>query len=162
MTGYFALAPRALSREDHVAARVLLMGALGVTPYVDRAMEVLQLAERGAGHDEEHRALVIARDGTVAALVLFGTVAGASGVLKLHVVVVAPNVSADEVGERIVSAVVDEARTTGMRLIVAELPDDPVVGRMRALLGSNGFEEEARVADYFRDGIALMLLRRAV
>ena len=68
MTGYFAQAPRALSPDDHVPARVLLMGALGVTPYIDRAMEVLQLAERG--HDHEHRALVIARDGTVAALAL--------------------------------------------------------------------------------------------
>ena len=40
------------------------MGALGVTPYIDRALEVLELAERG--NDPEHRALVIARDGTVA------------------------------------------------------------------------------------------------
>jgi len=38
MTGYFAQAPRALSPDDHVAARILLMGALGVTPYIDRAM----------------------------------------------------------------------------------------------------------------------------
>lgn len=162
MTGYFALAPRALSRDDHVAARVLLMGALGVTPYVDRAMEVLQRAERGAGHDEEHRALVIARDGTVAALALFGTVAGASGVLKLHTVVLAPSVTAGDVGERIIGAVVDEARAEGMRLIVAELPDDPVMGQMRALLASNDFEEEARVPDYVRDGVALTLLRRAL
>jgi len=94
MTGYFAIAPRTLSPDDHVAARVLLMGALGVTPYIDRAMEVLQLAELGAGRDDEHRALVIERDGTVAALVLFGAVAGAMGVQKLHAVVLAPSVSA--------------------------------------------------------------------
>jgi GNAT superfamily N-acetyltransferase len=162
MTGYFALAPRALSRDDHVGARVLLMGALGVTPYVDRAMEVLQLAERGAGHDEEHRALVIARDGTVAALALFGSVAGAHGVLKLHGIVLAPSVAADDVGERIIGAVLDEARAQGIRLMISELPDDPVMGRMRALLGSNGFKEEARVPDYFRDGIALTLFRRAL
>lgn len=160
MTGYFALAPRALSRDDHVAARVLLMGALGVTPYVDRAMEVLQHAERGGGHDEENRALVIARDGTVAALALFGTVAGATGVMKVHAVVLAPSVTPDDVGERIIGAVVEEARTGGARLIIAELPDDPVLGQMRALLTSNGFEEEARVPDYFRDGVALTVLRR--
>src|SRR5690348_3531134 len=109
MTGYFALAPRALSRDDHVAARVLLMGALGVTPYIDRAMDVLQRAERGGGQDDEHRALVIARDGTVAALALFGVVAGASGVMKLHTVVVAPTVSVEDVGARMVDAVVGAA-----------------------------------------------------
>ena len=162
MTGYFALAPRALSRDDHVAARVLLMGALGVTPYIDRAMEVLEHAERSGGQDDEHRALVIARDGTVAALALFGVVAGASGVMKLHSVVLAPSVTSEDVGERIVGAVIDEARSEGMRLVVAELPDDPATGQLRALLVSHGFEEEARVPEYFRDGVALTLLRRAL
>lgn len=138
------------------------MGALGVTPYVDRAMEVLQQAERAGGHDAEHRAVVIARDGTVAALALYGRVAGASGVVKLHAVVLAPSVTADDVGERIISAVVEEARAEGMRLIIAELPDDPALGQMRALLGSSSFEEEARVPDYFRDGVALTLLRRSL
>jgi len=160
MTGYFAHAPRALSPDDHVPARVLLMGALGVTPYIDRAMEVLQLAERGAGRDDEHRALVIARDGTVAALALFGTVAGAAGVRKLHAAVLAPSVSAADVGQRIVRAVIDEARVEGARLVVAELPDDPAMGQVRALLASEGFEEEARVPDFYRDGVALTLLRR--
>lgn len=162
MTGYFALAPRALSRDDHVAARVLLMGALGVTPYIDRAMEVLEQAERSAGRDDEYRALVIARDGTVAALALFGAVAGTSGVMRLHAAVVAPTVTVDDVGERIIGAVVDDARADGMRLLVAELPDDPVMGQMRALLTANGFAEEARIPDYVRDGVALTLLRRAL
>lgn len=158
MTGYFALGPRALSVDDHVPARVLLMGALGVTPYIDRAMEVLQRAERG--HDREHRALVIARDGTVAALALFGAVAGASGVSKLHAAVVAPSVSAADVGARIVAAVIETARREGDRFVFAELPDDPVMGQARALLTSVGFEEEARVPDFYRDGVALTLLRR--
>jgi ribosomal protein S18 acetylase RimI-like enzyme len=158
MTGYFAQAPRPLSPDDHVPARVLLMGTLGVTPYIDRALEVLELAERG--HDDEHRALVIARDGTVAGLALFGAVAGAVGVSKLHAAVLAPSVSLGDVGERIVSAVVETARRAGARLIIAELPDDPAIGQVRALLSSAGFEEEARVPDYYRDGVALALLRR--
>ena len=160
MTGYFAQAPRALSRDDHVPARVLLMGALGVTPYIDRAMEVLQLAERG--HDEEHRALVIARDGTVAALALFGAVAGTVGVSKLHAAIVAPSVSAADVGQRIIAAVIDDSRHRGDRLVIAELPDDPVMSQVRTLLSAAGFAEEGRVPDYFRDGVALTLLRREI
>jgi L-amino acid N-acyltransferase YncA len=133
------------------------MGALGVTPYIDRAMEVLQLAERG--QDDEHRALVIARDGTVAALALFGDVAGAVGVRKLHAAIVAPSVSLGDVGRRIMDAVLDDARREGARLVVAELADDPALGQTRALLTSVGFDEEARVPDFFRDGVALALLR---
>ena len=134
------------------------MGALGITPYIDRALEVLQLAERG--HDDEHRALVIERDGTVAALALFGSVAGALGASKLHATVVAPSVSLGDVGERLVRAVLDEARRNASRFIVAELPDDPALGQTRSLLLATGFDEEGRVPDFYRDGVALTLLRR--
>jgi GNAT superfamily N-acetyltransferase len=157
VTGYFAQAPRPLTPDDHVSARVLLMGALGVTPYIDRAMEILQLAERG--QDDEHRALVIARDGTVAALALFGAIAGVVGVRKIHAAVVAPGLSLGDVGRRLVTAVLDGARRDGARLVVAELADDPALGQTRALLSSIGFDEEARVPDFYRDGVALSLLR---
>ena len=48
MSGYFALDPRPFAPEDAPGARLLLIGTLGVTPYIDRAMEILELAERGA------------------------------------------------------------------------------------------------------------------
>ena len=85
VSGYFALDPRPLLPEDSQGTRILLMGALGVTPYIDRALEVLELAERG--NDAEHRALVIARDGTVAGFVLFGAIAGTKGGARLHTAV---------------------------------------------------------------------------
>ena len=89
MTGYFALDPRPLLPEDHQGTRVLLMGTLGVTPYIDRALEVLELAERG--NDPEHRALVIARDGTVAGShAAIGTIAGTKGGARVHTAALAP------------------------------------------------------------------------
>src|SRR5438477_10405773 len=98
MSGYFALDPRPLLPEDSQATRTLLMGTLGVTPYIDRALEVLELAERG--NDPEHRALVIARDGTVAGLALFGSVAGTAGGARLHASVCAPGLDAGDVRGR--------------------------------------------------------------
>jgi L-amino acid N-acyltransferase YncA len=121
-------------------------------------MELLQHAERR--HDDEHRAVVIARDGTVVGLALFGMVAGAVGVSKVYTAVVAPSVSVTDVGERIIAAVIADSRRRGDRLVVAELPDDPVMGQTRALLSASGFAEEGRIPDYFRNGIALTLFRR--
>jgi ribosomal protein S18 acetylase RimI-like enzyme len=160
VSGYFALEPRPLLPEDHQGTRVLLLGALGVTPYIDRALEVLELAERG--NDPEHRALVIARDGTVAGLALFGSVAGSEGAARLHMAALAPGVDADDVGRRLVRAVADSTRASGARFLLVELADDPALGTLASLLREQGFEEDARVPDYYRDGIALTFLRLAL
>ena len=157
MPGYFALDPRSLLPEDTQGTRILLMGALGVTPYIDRALEVLAFAERG--NDPEHRAMVIARDGTVAALALFGTIAGTSGGARLHTAALAPGVQADDVGGRLMRAVSDASRAAGARYLLAEMPDDPALGTVLALLRDHGFREEARVPDFYREGVALTFLR---
>lgn len=157
MSGYFALDPRPLLPEDHQGTRTLLMGALGVTPYIDRALEVLALAERG--NDPEHRALVIARDGTVAGMVLFGTIAGTDGGARIHAAALAPGVDSDDVGERLLQSVEAESRADGARFLLAEMPDDPAIGTVLSLLRDHGFEEEARVPDFYRDGVALSFLK---
>jgi hypothetical protein len=131
---------------------------LGVTPYVDRVIELLDRAARG--DDPEARALVIERDGTIGGLVLFGVVAGASGAAKLHALVLDRGVSPDDVGGRLTTAAATAAASSGARLLLAELPDDPALGPLPALLLRNGFREEARVPDFFRDGVALWFLRR--
>lgn len=157
MPGYFALDPRSLLPEDAQGTRILLMGALGVTPYIDRALEVLAFAERG--NDPEHRGIVIARDGTVAGLALFGTIAGTAGGARLHTATLAPGVQADDVGGRLMRAVSDASRATGARYLLAEMPDDPALGTVLALLREHGFREEARVPDFYREGVALTFLR---
>jgi ribosomal protein S18 acetylase RimI-like enzyme len=157
VSGYFALDPRSLLPEDAQGTRILLMGALGVTPYIDRALEVLEFAERG--NDPEHRAMVIARDGTVAGLALFGKIAGTAGGARLHTAVLAPGVRADDVGGRLMRAVSDAARSSGARFLLAEMPDDPALGAVLALLREHGFREEARVPDFYREGVALTFLR---
>ncbi|MEO6878099.1 MAG: GNAT family N-acetyltransferase [Gemmatimonadaceae bacterium] len=157
MSGYFDRDPRPPLPEDAQGTRTLLMGALGVTPYIDRALEVLALAERG--NDSEHRALVIARDGTVAGLVLYGAVAGTVGAARLHSAVLAPGVQVDDVGARLMRAAAHSSRQAGARFMLAEVPDDPALGAMLALLRDSGFHEEARVPDFFRDGVDLTFLR---
>ena len=160
MPGYFALDPRPLQPEDSQATRVLLMGTLGITPYIDRALEVLELAERG--NDPEHRALVIARDGTVAALALFGIIAGTARGARVHTAVLAPGIEIEDVGMRLMDAVATAARGSGADFILAEMPDDPALGTTLTLLRQHGFRDEARVPDFFRDGVALTFLRRAL
>jgi hypothetical protein len=156
--GYFAGSPRALNAGDAAPARALVYAVLGVTPYVDRVVELLDVAARG--NDPEARALVIERDGTIAGLAIYGLVAGTIGAAKLHALVVDRGVSADDVGGRLTGAAASAATASGARLLIAELPDDPALGAVPAVLARNGFREEGRIADFFRDGVALTLLRR--
>jgi ribosomal protein S18 acetylase RimI-like enzyme len=157
VTGYFDAAPRALTPGDVEPVRALVWGTLGVTPYVDRVVELLSAAEHG---DPESRALVIERDGTVAALALYGPVAGANDAWRISMVLVAPRVELREVGRSIIAGVVESARRANARLLVAELPADAVLGRSLSLLRANGFHQEARIPDFYRDGVALLFLRR--
>ena len=157
MTGYFDAAPRPLTPGDVEPVRTLVWGALGVTPYVDRVMELLSAAEHA---DPESRALVIERDGTVAALALYGPVAGASDAWRISMVLVTPRVELRDIGRAMIDGVVENARSAGARLLVAELPADAVLGRSLSLLRANGFGQEARIPDFFREGVALLFLRR--
>lgn len=157
MPGYFALAPRPIAPEDVAGAHQLLVSRLGVTPYVDRAVEILSIAER-AGGDEEHRAYVVARDRTVAGLALFGRIAGTEAGFRLHLLLVVS--SEDDVGERLLDAVNHAVIDGGGRFIVAEIADEPALSGTIALLRDHGFEEAGRIPDYFREGVPLEILRR--
>ena len=156
--GYFVDSPRALRAGDAVPARALVYAVLGMTPYVDRVLELLDDAARG--NDPEARALVIERDGTIAGLAIYGLVAGTIGAAKLHALVLDRGISADDIGGRLANAASAAARSSGARLLVAELPDDPAIGAVPAVLVRNGFREEARIADFFREGVSLTFLRR--
>jgi len=157
VTGYFDAAPRALRPGDAEPVRALVWTALGVTPYVDRVIELLGDAERG---NPESRALIIERDGTVAALALFGPVAGASGAWHLRMMLLAPRVEPREVGRAMIDGVVQHVQREDARLLMAELPADAVLGRTLSLLRASGFHQEGRVPDFYRDGVALLFLRR--
>jgi ribosomal protein S18 acetylase RimI-like enzyme len=154
--GYFDLAPRPIASEDAAGAHQLLIQRLGVTPYLDRAVEILTLAERG--DDPEHRAYVVARDKTVVGLALFGSIAGTEAGFKLYGLAVESRES--DVGERLVDAVATAVFDAHGRFIIAELADEPAQATTIALLRSNGFAEVGRIPDYYRDGVPLTILRR--
>jgi L-amino acid N-acyltransferase YncA len=156
VSGYFALAPRPIAPEDAAGAHQLLVSRLGVTPYVDRAVEILNIAERGG--DEENRAYVVARDGTVAGLALFGKIAGTEAGFRLHLLLV---VSTDgDVGERLLESVNTAVIDSGGRFLVAEIAKEPALSATITLLREHGFEEAGSIPDYFRDGVPLLILRR--
>jgi ribosomal protein S18 acetylase RimI-like enzyme len=148
---------RPLGRADAGAAHELLASAVDSTPYGEAPLAALCAAL--AGESDETRGLVAVRGTEVLGAALYGDVAGAAGAGKVHAVVVARHARRQGVGTQLCAAVAAALRARGSRLVVAELPDDEVVAPLRALLTHVGFGEESRVSDFYRDGVALLVLR---
>jgi hypothetical protein len=151
-----ALELRALMPEDADAARAFVSGQFTNPRYRARALEVLESALRF--EDSEFMAL-LAVDGEperLAGITVFGTVAGARSVVKLHGVITSELAPA----RALVEAVRRASEHSGERMIVCELPDDVPFATAIAALEADGFVEEGRVPDFVREGVALRLLVR--
>lgn len=147
------LALRALMPDDAGAARALVDARLGGTRYAARAAEMLDAA---LGFDDpEYMALLAfpGDDPRPSGLALFGTVAGARAVVKVHALLA----SEPETAVALLDAVRGACARSGERMIVCELADDAPAAVAAEALAATGYVEEGRVTDFVADGIALRL-----
>lgn len=147
---------RALMPDDAAAARAFVSERFAGTRYRTRALEVLECALRF--DDAEYMALLAmgGDDARIVGMALFGTVAGAHAVVKLHGLLAKEPASARALTEAVIRA----SQQSGERMIVCELPDDPEFAMAASALASLGFVEQGRVPDFVREGVALRLLVR--
>jgi ribosomal protein S18 acetylase RimI-like enzyme len=146
------LVVRAAREDDLAAALALVEWEREKNPWIERTPELLQGAI--ANPDGDYRALVAERDGEIVGFGVFGMIAGTIGTGILYSILVAPRSRRAGIGERLLFEISGTLASAGARMIIAELPADPIVMRFRALLLSHGFAEESRIDDYYRDGIA--------
>ena len=147
---------RPLMPDDAVGAREFVSAQFGNARYRARALEVL--ASALAFEDPEYMALLAldATDEHIVGLALFGTVAGAHAVVKLHGILTTEPAAARALAE----AVIEASGQSGERMIVCEVPDDPELSIAASALEQAGFVEQGRVPDFVRDGVALRFLVR--
>lgn len=140
--------------EDADAARAIVVARLGGTRYEGRVLEQLDVAL--SFEDPEYMALLAAEplSGQLVGLAMFGAVAGAQRVTKIHALL-----GDDEAAcEALATAVRTVAADSGERMVIAELPDDTVFRQAVITLRAVGFHEEARVDDFVADGVGLRFL----
>ena len=142
----------ALDRDGPDLAAVRAICATG------RAGELLDRAL--AGTPECQARVALAADGSVAGFALSGLVAGALGTAALLWVAVAAGRRRRGIGGQLVADALGRLAAGGARLAVAELAEDPGAAAAVALLAAAGFEREAVVPDFYRDGVPLSLWRR--
>ena len=141
---------RALSAHDAGAARALVQSAYGRTRHLARTLELVELALTGNDPESVGLACVVADD-SLAGLLLYGTIGGAVGVIKVHALL----------GETVeeLASLIDALRSVcDARMFVCELSDERTHALASRALASHGFMCEGRIADYFSEGVALDLL----
>jgi hypothetical protein len=131
-------------------ARALIDSALGGTPYLARALELLEAAEHDGS--DESCAVWTEHQGTASAVALVGLVAGARGAGRIHLLL------GDD--PHLAARACDVLRAMGARFAMAEWPDDAPFATAIQRLRESGFGEEARIPDYYRRGVDLVFLRR--
>ena len=149
---------RPLRAADRRAARSLIEGELGGTPYLETPLWALETAIDG--NSDEARALVADRNGEVLGVALYGEYAGAKGAGRIYILVVTASARLRGIGLRLLESVHDALVRRGARFVLAELSDDAINRPGLELLERYGYVEEGRVDDLFRDGVALRLMRR--
>ena len=144
------------AREEHLAAALALVEwEREKNPWIERTADLLRSAV--AHPDGEYRAVVAERDGEIVGLGVFGMVAGSLGTGALYSILVAPRSRRAGIGERLLFQISADLASAGARMIIAEIPGDPLVMRFRALLLAHGFVEESRIDDYYSDGVPQIL-----
>lgn len=151
---------RPAERRDRAALYAFLDRDVAGLDYAEVPAYFLELAFEG--RESESRALIAERAGDVVGFALFGEVAGAVGTGRMHFITVSAGARLHNIGTGLCELAVADLAGRGARAVFAEVPDDPRLTSGLALLTRCGFREEARVADYCRDGVALLLLRRTI
>ena len=149
---------RPLVARDAQAARALADAVLGDAPYGDHLRGALDSALSSA--TDEYRAVVAAEGSALAGLIVFGETAGARGAGRIHLIAVDAHTRRRGIATALVQSACGDLAARGARFVAIEIPDDRRLDGARFAAERTGFHEEARVADYVRDGVSLLLLRR--
>lgn len=131
---------------------------LADAPYADPLLASLDAATRSGS--EEYRGLVAHDGDRLVGVIVFGEIAGARGAGRISLLGVEANARGRGLGAALVHAALTHLRARGARFVVIELPEHPRLASALRLARRTGFFEEARVGDYVRDGVALLILRR--
>lgn len=145
---------RALMPADADAARALVVAHFAGTRYETRVLEQLDVAL--SFEDPEYVALLASEPGSdhLVGLALFGAVAGARRVTKLHALLGDDDATCAALADTVRRVAAD----SGERMVVAELPDDAPFRSAIVALRESGYVGEGQVDDFVCDGVGLRFL----
>jgi ribosomal protein S18 acetylase RimI-like enzyme len=149
---------RPATPHDRPAVTALVRQTTAQGPYSDAVAYYLRRAFDVG--DEEARVLVSDVESAIVGAAIYGRVAGAIGIGRLHFVGVSGEVRRVGIGSSLCHAAIAKLVSAEARSVIVEMPDDSDFRPGHSLLERCGLSIVARVSDYYRDGVDLLVLER--
>lgn len=147
--------------EQDVPAILDLVVAAGMFTREETPL-VAGLYEEHFGGADGHVSVVDEHDGAPVAVAHARPLEAADGVHDLTMIAVAPGRQRGGHGAALLAHVEAELRAAGRRLLLVETSSTPAYDRARAFYLAQGYDEEARIRDYWTDGDDMVLFRKAL
>lgn len=126
---------------------------------VDVAMEVV---DAGLGGDD-HYLFAVAKDGAaVAGYAVWGHTPCTDAVYDLYWIVVDPTLQGQGVGRKLMAACEQDVRARSGRMLLIETEGTPPYEATRKFYLALGYDEIARIGDFYRPGADKVVYRRTL
>lgn len=153
---------RCITQPD-TAAVVALTVSSGLFTAEESTVVETMLAEYFAGRDTEgHTCLVDDVDGDLLAVAYHEPVTATDRTVELTMIGVRQDVQRRGRGAALLGRVEQDLSSRGRRLLVIKTSAMPAFARARAFYLACGYDEEARVRDYFETGDDMVLFRKVL
>ncbi len=153
---------RSVTRPDTAAVVALTVASELFTPEESGVVETM-LKEYFTGRDAEgHTCVVDEVDGDLLAVAYYQPVTATDRTWELTMIGVRQDRHRQGRGAELLQHVEDDLRSRDQRLLVIETSALPAFARARAFYLARGYDEEARVRDYFEAGDDMVMFRKAL
>ena len=150
------------ARPDDKAALLALAGATGLFQAHELGeLEAMLSAYFDGSPDSEHRWIVDDDDGLQGAA-YYAPEMMAEGTWNLYFIGVQPESQGQGRGAALLRHVEGDLRADGMRLLLVETSGADSFELTRRFYRQNGYEEEARIRDFYRAGDDKIVFRKAL
>ncbi len=144
---------RPLYEKDRSALLAMLISTRSFTAgEIDVAMELVDIVLKNPGQKDYHIFCMPDQEDRVVGYICYGPTPMTQGTFDLYWIAVDPDVQNQGLGSRLLRFLEEKVKNQGGRLILADTSTVPHYEKTRRFYLKNGFQEIAKIPDYYYPG----------
>lgn len=144
---------RPLAHKDRASLHSMLIGTQVFTlEEIDVAMELIDIVIKDPDQKDYRVDCMVDDEDRPVGYICYGPVPMTQGVFDLYWIVVDPRFQRQKIGFRLLDFFEGVVRSRGGRMILIDTSSIPQYEKMQTFYSRKGFQEVARLPDYYRPG----------